>query len=98
MEERAVKRGLARRRLSRLRAWEWTKNRLPAGHRYFTIVNDLSRSRERESRDAEPGPVLDIAHTEQLQSVEAVAMDNVGPLYIVTGRNLSFLNGSISSH
>ena len=45
IQERAVQRGLARRQRNRSTGWVSMRSRSRSGHHYFTMVNDLDRSR-----------------------------------------------------
>jgi len=92
IQERAVKRGLARRQAEPITRLGVDEKSFTRGHRYFTIVNDLSRSRVlfvSENRETQSLDEFWASLTpEQLQSVEAVAMDMWDPYVNSTMKHL----------
>lgn len=97
--ERAVKRGLARRQAEPIARLGVDEKSFTRGHRYFTIVNDLSRSRVLFVSENRETQSLDEFWTsltpEQLQSVEAVAMDMWDPYVNSTRKHLPGANSKI---
>jgi len=92
IQERAVKRGLARRQAEPVPQLGVDEKAFTRGHRYFTIVNDLSRSRVlfvSENRETQSlDEFWNSLTPEQLQSVEAVAMDMWDPYVNSTLKHL----------
>lgn len=92
IQERAVKRGLARRRAESVQHIGVDEKSFTCGHRYFTLVNDLDRgrvlfvaeNREESSLDA----FWSALSQEQIESVHAVAMDMWDPYVNSTRRHL----------
>jgi len=83
IQERAVKRGLARRQAEPIPRLGVDEKAFTRGHRYFTIVNDLSRNRVlfvAENRETQSlDQFWNSLTPEQLSSVKAVAMDMWDP-------------------
>jgi transposase len=83
IQQRAVRRGLARRQAEKVRHVGVDEKSFIRGHRYFTLVNDLDRgrllfvaeNREQSSLDA----FWSGLSNEQLEAVQAVAMDMWDP-------------------
>jgi transposase len=90
IQERAVKRGLARRKAEPVKRIGVDEKAFTRGHRYFTLVNDLvegrvlfvAEDRTTESLDEFWSSLSD----EQIGAIEAVAMDMWDP-YVTSTRN-----------
>ena len=87
--ERAVERGLQRRKAEPVPALGVDEKAFRKGHKYFTLVNDLLRSRVLYVAEDRTQSSLDgfweTVTTEQRASIEAVAMDMWDP-YIASLR------------
>ena len=83
IKERAVRRGLARRKAEPIRYLGVDEKAIAKGHRYLTIVADLTRQRVLFLNDDRTTDSLDAfwptCTPEQLASIEAVAMDMWDP-------------------
>ena len=83
IQERAVKRGLQRRKAEPIARLGVDEKSFTRGHRYFTLVNDLVRSRVlfvAENRTTESlDEFWSSLSDEQIHAVEAVAMDMWDP-------------------
>jgi transposase len=90
IQERAVKRGLARRQAEPLPRLGVDEKAFTRGHRYFTLVNDLDRGRVLFVGENRTTQSLDefwsSLSPEQTASVEAVAMDMWDP-YVTSTLN-----------
>jgi transposase len=90
IQERAVKRGLARRKSEIVARIGVDEKAFTRGHRYFTLVNDLDRGRVLFVGENRTTQTLDefwsSLTAEQLEAVEAVAMDMWDP-YIASTKN-----------
>jgi transposase len=90
MQERAVKRGLARRKAERVAKLGVDEKSFTRGHRYFTLVNDLEQGRVlfvSENRTTESLDQFWKSLTEeQVDAVDAVAMDMWDP-YVTSTLN-----------
>lgn len=79
IQERAVKRGLARRELESLRFMGVDETSFQKRHQYVTVVSDLERTRVLHVADDHVGSSLDefwsSLSPEQLNGIEAVVMD-----------------------
>jgi transposase len=83
IQERAVKRGLQRRKAEPIARLGVDEKSFTRGHRYFTLVNDLVRSRvlfvaENRTTESLEGFWSSLSD-EQIHAVEAVAMDMWDP-------------------
>jgi len=83
IQERAVKRGLERRKAEPITRLGVDEKSFTRGHRYFTLVNDLVRSRvlfvaENRTTESLDGFWSSLSD-EQIHAVEAVAMDMWDP-------------------
>lgn len=92
MQERAVKRGLERRKAAPARHLGVDEKAFTRGHRYFTLVNDLDRSRVLFVQEGRTEQSLDsfwsTLSQEQIHGVQAVAMDMWDPYINSTLRHL----------
>ena len=83
IQERAVKRGLQRRKAEPIARLGVDEKSFTRGHRYFTLVNDLVRSRVLFAAENRTTESLDefwsSLSDEQIHAVEAVAMDMWDP-------------------
>jgi transposase len=79
IQQRAVERGLARRQAEPVKRLGVDEKAFQKGHRYFTLVNDLDRGRVLYVAEDREEKSLDgfwsMLTPEQLQSIEAVAVD-----------------------
>ena len=99
IQERAVKRGLARREAEPVAHLGVDEKSFTRGHHYFTLVNDLDRGhvldvgehRTTETLDA----FWDSLNQEQIQAVEAIAMDMWDPYVNSTQKHLPGAEGKI---
>jgi len=83
IQERAVKRGLERRKTEPVARLGVDEKFFTRGHRYFTLVNDLDRGRvlfveESRSEESMDGFWSSLSE-EQIRGVESVAMDMWDP-------------------
>jgi transposase len=92
IQERAVKRGLERRKAEPARHLGVDEKAFARGHRYFTLVNDLDRSRVLFVQEGRTEQSLDsfwsTLSEEQIHGVQAVAMDMWDPYINSTWRHL----------
>ena len=99
IQQRAVTRGLARRKAEKVPYVGVDEKSFTRGHRYFTLVNDLKRSRGLFVAEGRTETSLDAFWTglseEQIESVEAVAMDMWQPYINSTRRHLTEADGKI---
>ena len=97
--ERAVERGLKRRTAEPVPALGIDEKAFRKGHRYFTIVNDLERSRVLYVAEERTQASLDgfwpTLTEQQRNSVKAVAMDMWEPYINSTRLNLAEADGKI---
>ena len=99
IQERAVKRGLERRKAEPVARLGVDEKSFTRGHRYFTLVNDLDRSRvlfvaEGRSQESMDGFWSGLSE-EQIGGVEAVAMDMWEPYINSTLNHLPEARGKI---
>jgi transposase len=99
IEERAVKRGLERRKAEPVAHLGVDEKSFTRGHRYFTMVNDLDRSRvlfvaEGRTQESMDGFWSGLSE-EQVRAVEAVAMDMWDPYINSTLKHLPEARGKI---
>ena len=92
IQERAVRRGLARRKAETVQHIGVDEKSFTRGHRYFTLVNDLDRGRvlfvaEHRAEESLDG-LWKQQSPDQLQAVTAVAMDMWDPYVNSTRRHL----------
>lgn len=92
IQDRAVKRGLRRRQAEVVKHIGIDEKSFTRGHRYFTLVNDLDRSRVLYVSESRTEKSLDGfwagLSEEQKSSIEAVAMDMWDPYINSTRKNL----------
>jgi transposase len=92
IQERAVRRGLARRKAETVQHIGVDEKSFTRGHRYFTLVNDLDRGRVLFVAEHRAEESLDgfwkQQSPDQLQAVTAVAMDMWDPYVNSTRRHL----------
>lgn len=85
IQERAVKRGLSRRGIELVERIGIDEKACTRGHRYFTLVNDLDRSRvlfvNEERTTASLNQFWTSQTPEQLAAVKAVSMDMCDPYF-----------------
>jgi len=97
--ERAVERGLQRRQAEPVAALGIDEKAFRKGHRYFTLVNDLERSRVLYVAEDRTQASLDgfwsTLTEEQRKSIQAVAMDMWDPYVNSTRLNLPEADGKI---
>lgn len=97
--ERAVERGLQRRQAEPVPALGIDEKAFRKGHRYFTLVNDLERSRVLYVAEDRTQASLDgfwpTLTEEQRKSIQAVAMDMWDPYVNSTRLNLPEADGKI---
>jgi len=99
IQKRAVKRGLERRKAEPVARLGVDEKSFTRGHRYFTLVNDLDRSRvlfvaEGRSQESMDGFWSGLSE-EQIGGVEAVAMDMWEPYINSTLNHLPEARGKI---
>ena len=99
IQERAVKRGLERRKAEPVARLGVDEKSFTRGHRYFTLVNDLDRSRvlfveEGRSQESMDGFWSGLS-AEQIGAIEAVAMDMWDPYINSTLNHLPEARGKI---
>lgn len=99
IQERAVKRGLERRKAEPVAHLGVDEKSFTRGHRYFTLVNDLDRSRvlfveEGRSEESMDGFWSGLSE-EQIRAVQAVAMDMWDPYINSTLNHLPEARGKI---
>ena len=99
IQERAVKRGLERRKAEPVARLGVDEKSFTRGHRYFTLVNDLVRGRvlfvsENRTTESLDGFWSSLS-SEQIHSVEAVAMDMWDPYVTSTLHHLPEAQGKI---
>jgi transposase len=109
IQERAVARGLSRRQTETIRHLGVDEKAFTRGHRYFTLVNDLDRSRvlyvaENRTESSLDGFWAGLSEA-QVEAVEAVAMDMWDPYINSTlshlpdaGRKIVFDKFHIAKH
>jgi transposase len=99
IQQRAVARGLARRKEESIEHIGVDEKAFTRGHRYFTLVNDLDRGRVlfvAENRTEESlNDFWSRLSEEQIQAVKAVAMDMWDPYVNSTRRYLPEAHGKI---
>src|SRR6202789_2202755 len=92
IQERAVQRGLARRQAEPIERLGVDEKSFTRGHHYFTMVNDLDRSRVLFVAEHRTTESLDefwsSLTAEQIEAVQAVAMDMWAPYVTSTLNNL----------
>ena len=92
IQERAVRRGLARRKAETVAHVGVDEKSFTRGHRYFTLVNDLDRGRVLFVAEKREESSLDAFWSglseQQLEAVQAVAMDMWDPYVNSTRRHL----------
>lgn len=92
IQERAVARGLARRQAEQIRHLGVDEKSFTRGHHYFTLVNDLDKSRVLYVAEGRTEASMDGFWSgltdEQIQAVEAVAMDMWDPYINSTLKHL----------
>jgi transposase len=99
IQDRAVKRGLARRKAEPVSRLGVDEKSFTRGHHYFTMVNDLDRSRVLFVGEHRATETLDefwsSLTAEQLDAVQAVAMDMWDPYVNSTLNHLPEAQGKI---
>lgn len=92
IQQRAVQRGLERRKAESARHLGVDEKAFTRGHRYFTLVNDLDRGRVLFVQEGRTEQSLDTfwasVSKEQINAVQAVAMDMWDPYINSTLRHL----------
>jgi transposase len=99
IQQRAVARGLARRKAETVSHVGVDEKSFTRGHRYFTLVNDLQRSRvlfvAEDRTEASLDGFWSGLTEEQINGVEAVTMDMWQPYINSTRRHLPEADGKI---
>lgn len=97
--ERAVERGLERRQAEKLPAVGVDEKAFRKGQKYFTLVNDLERSRvlyvAEDRTQASLDGFWETLSDEQMASIQAVAMDRWDPYIASVRENLPGADGKI---